>query len=93
MGWGVPFPTEEGVWGGGGAPSPEIFLIFLVQCVQKIFAFRPSGGGGHRSVPPGLKYATAAAVSGQFWRVSATLALAACMICHIIPLVTGCITY
>ena len=53
MGWGVPFPTEEGVWGGGGAPSPEIFLIFLVQCVQKIFAFRPSGGASP-SVPPAL---------------------------------------
>jgi len=48
MGWGVgmgcPLPTEEGVWGGGCAPSPEMFLIFLVQCVQKIFAVRPNGG-------------------------------------------------
>ena len=24
-GEGCPFPTEEGVWGGGCAPSPEIF--------------------------------------------------------------------
>jgi len=49
MGWsvgrGYPLPTEEGVWGGGCAPSPEIKKIFLVQCVQKIFVFRPGGGG------------------------------------------------
>ena len=59
MGWSVgrrcPLPTEEGVWGGGCAPSPEIKKNFLVQCVQKIFVFRPKGG--HRPVPP-PKYAT-----------------------------------
>ena len=44
-GEGCPLPTEEGVWGGGCAPFPEFFLIFLVQCVQKIFVFRPKGGG------------------------------------------------
>jgi len=56
MGWsvgrGCPLPTEEGVWGGGCAPSPEIFFkFFLVQCVQKIFVFRPKGGPSP-SVPP-----------------------------------------
>ena len=48
MGWsvgrGCPLPTEEGVWGGGCAPSPEIKKKILVQCVQKIFVFRPKGG-------------------------------------------------
>ena len=56
MGWsvgrGCPLPTEERVWGGGCAPSREIFKNFLVQCVQKIFVFRPKGG--HRPVPPPL---------------------------------------
>ena len=32
-----------GVW-GGGVPSPEILKKILVQCVQKILAFRPKGG-------------------------------------------------
>jgi len=44
VGRGCPLPTEEGVWGGGCAPSPEIKKKFLVQCVQKIFVFRPKGG-------------------------------------------------
>jgi len=51
VGRGCPLPTEERVWGGGCAPSPEIFKFFLVQCVQKNFVFRPKGGG-HRPVPP-----------------------------------------
>ena len=58
MGWsvgrGCPLPTE-GVWEGGCAPSPEIFLIFLVQCVQNIFMFKPKGGGIAQCPP---KYAT-----------------------------------
>jgi len=56
MGWsvgrGCPLPTEKEVWGGGCAPSPEILKQFLVQCVQKIFAFRPRGAS-----PPPPKYA------------------------------------
>ena len=59
MGWGVgmrcPLPTEEGVWGGVCAPSREMFLIFLVQCVQKIFVVRQNGGGIAQCPP---KYAT-----------------------------------
>ena len=35
MGWsvgrGCPLPTEEGVWGGGCALSPEIFLRILLH--------------------------------------------------------------
>jgi len=59
MGWsvgrGCPLPTEEGVWGGGcgeGAvpPPQKLKKNFLVQCVQQIFTFRPSGGGGLRPV-------------------------------------------
>jgi len=49
-GEGVPSPLKKGSEGGGCAPSPEIFRFFLVQCVQKIFVFRPKGG--HRPVAP-----------------------------------------
>ena len=92
--WGgvCPSPLKNGS-GKVAVPPPQNFYLFFWFNVFKKFLRSGQVGGGHRSVPPGLKYATAAAVSGQFWRVSATLALAACMICHIIPLVTGCITY
>ena len=59
MGWSVecvPSPLKNG--SGEAVPPPQKFLkFFLVQCVQKIFVFRPKGGG-HRPVPP-PKYATA----------------------------------
>ena len=50
MGWsvgrGCPLPTEERVWGGGCAPSPEIFFrFFWFNVFKKNFAFRPKGGG------------------------------------------------
>ena len=32
-GRGVPLPTGGGVWGGGFAPSPEIFLILALRMV------------------------------------------------------------
>jgi len=58
MGWSVgrecPLPTEEGVWGEGCAPSPEIKKKFGSMC-SKIFCVQAKGGG-HRPVPP--KYAT-----------------------------------
>ena len=61
MGWsvgrGCPLPTEEGVRGGGCAPSPEFFKFFLVQCVQKFFCVQAKGGGIAQCPPP--KYATA----------------------------------
>ena len=44
MGWSV----------GRGCPLPieEIFKFFLVQCAQKIFVFRPKGGGIAQCPPP-----------------------------------------
>jgi len=55
MGWsvgrGCPLPTEERVWGGDCAPSPEIFKKFLVQCAQKIFGVQAKGGGASPSAP------------------------------------------
>jgi len=52
-GGGVPSPLKNGS-GEGAVPPPQKFLnFFLVQCVQKIFVFRPKGGG-HRPVPPPL---------------------------------------
>ena len=30
VGRGVPLPTGGGVWGGGSAPSPEIFFRFCI---------------------------------------------------------------
>ena len=33
-GGGVPIPTGRGVWGGGRASSPEIFLIFYLKMVS-----------------------------------------------------------
>ena len=57
MGWsvgrGCPLPTEEGVWEGAVSPPQKIVKKILVRCVQKIFVFRPKGGG-HRPVPPPL---------------------------------------
>jgi len=54
MGWsvgrGCPLPTEEGVWGGGCALSPEIKENFFWFNVFKKFLC--SGQGGHRPVPP-----------------------------------------
>jgi len=51
VGRGCPLPTEEGVWGGGCAPSPEIFVnFFWLNVFKKILC---SGQrGGHRPVPP-----------------------------------------
>jgi len=43
VGTGCPLPTEEGVWGGGLCPLPRNLKKILVQCVQKIFVFRPGG--------------------------------------------------
>ena len=55
MGWsvgrGVSSPLKNGS-GEGTVPLPQNFLKnFLVQCVKKIFVFRPKGGG-HRPVAP-----------------------------------------
>jgi len=72
MGWsvgrGCPLPTEEGVWGGGCAPSPEIFLIFFWFNVFKNFCVQAKGGGGIAQWPP-PKYATAqrGRVGTQHW--------------------------
>ena len=53
MGWsvgrGCPLPTEERVWGGGCAPSPEIFKIFFGLMCSKNFCVQAKGGG-HRPV-------------------------------------------
>jgi len=53
-GEGCPLPTKEGVWGGGCAPSPEIFLFFWFNVFKKFCV--QAKGGGHCPVPP--KYAT-----------------------------------
>jgi len=45
---GCPLPTEEGVWGGGCAPSPEIKKIGSM-CSKK---FCVQAKGGHRPVAP-----------------------------------------
>ena len=55
---GVPSPLKKGSGEGAVAPPQKFLIFFLVQCVQKIFVFRPKGGGGHRPVPPTPKYAT-----------------------------------
>jgi len=91
MGWVCPSPLKKGSGEVAVPPPPKFYLFFWFNVFKNFL--RSGQVGGHRPVSPRPKYATAAAVSGQFWRVSATLALAACMICHIIPLVTGCITY
>jgi len=52
---GVPSPLKKGSGEGAVPPHQKFFKNFLVQCVQKIFVFRPKGG--HRPVPP-PKYAT-----------------------------------
>ena len=61
MGWsverGCPLPTEEGSGEGAVSALQNFLKNFLVQCVPKIFAFRPKGGG-HRPMPPSPKYAT-----------------------------------
>ena len=50
VGKGCPLPTEE-----GAVPPPQKFKKKLVQCVPKIYAFRPKGGAS----PSGPhKYAT-----------------------------------
>jgi len=49
---GVEFPTEEGVWGGGCAPSPEIKKNFFGSMCSKNFCVQAKGGGGHRPVAP-----------------------------------------
>jgi len=56
--WGgvVPSPLKKGS-GEGAVPPPQKFKkMFLVQCVPKIFVFRPKGGGIAQCPPP--KYAT-----------------------------------
>jgi len=67
MGWsvgrGCPLPTEEGVWGGGCAPSPEIKKKFFGSMCSKNFCVQAKGGG-HRPVPP-PKYATGSARNGK----------------------------
>jgi len=48
MGWsvgrGCPLPTAEGVWGGGCAPSPEIFKKFFGSMCSKKFCVQAKGG-------------------------------------------------
>ena len=56
-GEGVSLPTEEGVWEGDCAPSPEIFKKFLGFNVFKKFLCSGQRGGASPSGPP--KYATA----------------------------------
>jgi len=48
VGRGCPLPTEEGVCGGGCAPSPEIFFWFNVL---KNFCVQAKGGGASPSGP------------------------------------------
>ena len=48
-GGGVPSPLKKGS-GEGAVPPPQKLKKNLVQCVQKIFVFRPKGEG-HRPVP------------------------------------------
>jgi len=51
-GRGVPSPLKKGS-GEGAVPPPQKFKKnFLVQCVPKIFAFRPKGEGASPSAPP-----------------------------------------
>ena len=63
MGWsvgrGCPLRTEEGVWGGGCAPSPENFKKFLGSMCSKNFCVQAKGGASP-SGPP--KYATASLI-------------------------------
>jgi len=63
MGWsvgrGCPLPTEEGVWGGGCAPSPEIKKKFGFNVFQKFLCSGQRGEGGIAECPPPPKYATA----------------------------------
>jgi len=49
-GEGCPLPTEEGVLGGGCAPSPEIKKFFGSMC-SKIFCVQAKGGASP-SAPP-----------------------------------------
>ena len=48
MGWSVKKGSGEAT-----VPAAQnLKKIFLVQCVQKIFAFRPKGAGASPSAPP-----------------------------------------
>ena len=69
-GGGVPSPLKKGSGKGAVPPPQKFFKFFLVQCVQKIFVFRPKGG--HRPVPP-PKYATACVVTYSHITHSAVL--------------------
>jgi len=49
---GCPLPTEEGVWGGGCAPSPEFKKKFFGSMCSKKFRVQAKGGGGIAQCPP-----------------------------------------
>ena len=50
-GGGVPSPLNKGSGQGAVPPVQKFLKKISVQCVQKIFAFRPRGGASP-SVPP-----------------------------------------
>jgi len=52
VGRGCPLPTEEGVWEGGCAPSPEIFFNFFGSMCSKYFYVQARGGGIAQCPPP-----------------------------------------
>jgi len=70
MGWGVvrgcPLPTEEGVWGGGCVPSPEIVLNFFGAMRSKIFCVQAKGGGASPSAPLNTPLRTGAHQYGEY---------------------------
>jgi len=57
-GVGCPLPTEDGVWGGGCAPSPEFLKKFSGSLCSKNVCVQAKGEGASPSAPP-PKYATA----------------------------------